>query len=89
MSGCKECKDIYKKPCEQLNYLNVADSCTDLRKFVDEIRVEVIDECKRAIVNTESKIYNPYTDKTWNELDLLASRQFEILDILEKLKENK
>lgn len=52
-------------------------------------RAEAIDECKRAIVNTKSKVVNPVLYKTWDILDALANRQFEILDILEQLKEQR
>lgn len=44
MDKCSKCK--YRKPCEQLNLLDIANICTDLRKFVDEIRAEAIDEYK-------------------------------------------
>lgn len=67
------------------------DKCQEImmQEHDTKIRLDAIDECMRAIVNTESKVVNPCASKTWDELILLANRQFEILEILEQLKEQK
>ena len=61
----------------------------DLVEWEKNIRAKTIDECMKAIVNTESKVFNPCADKEWEVLTLLANRQSEILNILEQLKEQK
>lgn len=38
MTVCGKCN--YINACEQLNYLDVANNCSDLKKYVDEIRQE-------------------------------------------------
>ena len=86
MDVCSECK--YRKPCEQLNYLDAANDCSDLRKFVDGIRADAIDECINTIVSTASEVASR---ETFNEhlFTIMADRQNEIIKLLEQLKENK
>ena len=50
MDECSICK--YRKPCENLNYLDVANTCSDLRKFVKEIRADAIEEFAHALKET-------------------------------------
>lgn len=96
---CSECKYDGNFPC-QLSFgysKGRADQKEEDNAFFNfegawelekkKVRVDAIDECMRAIVNTESKVVNPCANKTWDELTLLANRQFEILEILEQLKE--
>ena len=54
-------------------------------------RADVIDECIQAIINTPTKVGTHLKEPQRVDtcLTMLADRQFEILDILEQLKEQK
>lgn len=69
--------------------LGITFDSLDTSKHDAKIRADAIEECMSAIVNTESKVFNPCADKEWDVLTLLANRQFEILNILKQLKEKK
>lgn len=77
-NSCSKCK--YKKPCEQLNYLDVANTCSDLRKFAEQIRTDVIDEIEDTIINSFEDC-----NKMWTIVSVLHH----IHEVLEQLKEQK
>lgn len=76
MGECNECK--YKNSCDNLNYLDVANTCTDLREFVDEIRADAIDEFREKC---KSKRYKPSKFTSINVVDYA-----DIDEIAEQLK---
>lgn len=62
MSKCKECGNIYIKPCEHLNCLDVDDNCEDLREFVNGIRADAIDDVlfylyDKNYINSDDEAY--------------------------------
>ncbi len=72
-----------------MNYLDVANTCTDLRKFVDEIRADAIEEYK---VKSQQKFKELQfeTGRAWFDFDAGIDRCLEILDkVAEQLKEQK
>lgn len=91
MDKCSKCK--YRKSCEQLNYLDVANTCSDLRKFVDDIRAEVIEEIKKKVhpcdncnmCKTQKEFEYNYEKCVYDEEVKLTK----IFEILGQLKENK
>lgn len=71
MDKCSICR--YKTPCENLNYLDVANTCSDLRKFVDEIRADAINEYDQLLKHNFMKMVDAHTigeilDKTYEQL---------------------
>lgn len=82
MGECSVCR--YREPCEQLNYLDVANTCSDLREFVDEISADAIDEYKKKIEFEykwllDCKVFEPNVGIAFNTL----------ISYAEQLKEQK
>lgn len=90
MDECIVC--TYREHCESLNYLDVANTCSDLREFVDEIRADAIEEFKSDMLNKicfeekwlmKSKSDNADTDIMFSALKTFCE------SISEKLKNSK
>lgn len=74
---CIKCK--YRKPCEKLNFLDVANDCKDLREFVDDIRAEAIDEFVGNFIEEIEEV------KTWYEEKYKEINDVQICIVLEDL----